>query len=157
AGAGNDTIDGGDDNDTILEGSATNGGDVIGGGAGVDVVDYSGRSFALTVTMDGKKADDRETSEGDNVKADVENILGGAGDDSLTGNDLANTITGNGGKDTMTGGAGDDIFDMLDAADGQDTVHGGLGVDLVDYHARTGDVTAALDNSTASGEATEGD
>ena len=34
---------------------------------------------------DGKTADDGEATEGDNVKADVENIIGGSGADQLVG------------------------------------------------------------------------
>lgn len=39
----------------------------------------------------------------------IENAIGGAGNDTITGNSKANEITGNGGDDTIDGGAGDDV------------------------------------------------
>lgn len=44
---------------------------------------------------------------------DIENAVGGLGDDLIIGNDLDNTITGNGGNDTLDGGLGNDryVFD----------------------------------------------
>ena len=38
----------------------------------------------------------------------VENVVGGAGNDSITGNGFANIITGAGGNDTIVGGGGND-------------------------------------------------
>lgn len=39
----------------------------------------------------------------------IENAKGGSGNDTITGNSLANTFTGGGGNDTLTGGDGLDI------------------------------------------------
>jgi len=150
--AGNDTLNGGAGNDTFDEESASNGGDVMNGGTGVDKVDYSARTSALTVTMDGVAANDGESGENDNVKADVEDIVGGSGNDSITGNGLNNVIDGGDGNDTLNGGAGDDTFAQGAAADGNDTISGGTGSDTVDYGSRTADITAVLDNATASGD-----
>ncbi|HSO32921.1 MAG TPA: calcium-binding protein [Labilithrix sp.] len=151
---GNDILNGDDGNDTFDEGSASNGGDVMTGGAGTDTVDYSARTVAVTVTMDGVAANDGETGELDNVKADVENIKGGSGNDVITGNALSNVITGGAGNDTLNGGAGDDVFLMGAAADGNDTVSGGAGVDTVDYSGRSADLTVVLDGVTPSGDVT---
>jgi flagellin-like hook-associated protein FlgL len=38
---------------------------------------------------------------------EIENALGGAGDDTITGNNLNNLLVGNGGDDTLDGGTGD--------------------------------------------------
>lgn len=38
----------------------------------------------------------------------IENAVGGSGNDTITGNSLANRITGGGGNDRITGGQGDD-------------------------------------------------
>ncbi|MBS2013904.1 MAG: calcium-binding protein [Deltaproteobacteria bacterium] len=151
-GDGNDTLNGDDGDDTFDEGSASNGMDVMNGGNGTDTVDYSARTNALTVTMDGASANDGETNEKDNVKGDVENIIGGSGNDNITGNSLNNVIDGRAGNDILNGGAGDDTFLQGSAADGNDTISGGLGVDLVTYASRTADITAALDGTTASGD-----
>ena len=56
----------------------------------------------------------------------IENILSGSGDDSLTGNSAANNISGGGGNDTLIGGLGNDT---LIGGDGNDTLIGGLGND----------------------------
>ncbi len=50
--------------------------DVFEGGTGVDTVFYKFRSTAVTVDLDGF-ADDGARGEGDNVLADVENLVGG--------------------------------------------------------------------------------
>jgi Ca2+-binding RTX toxin-like protein len=148
-GDGNDTLNGGDGDDVFDEGSASNGGDVMNGGAGVDVVDYSARTADLTVTMDGAAANDGESGEADNVKGDVEDILGGDGDDTITGNALANVITGGDGDDVLNGGAGNDIFVEGATDSGSDTFTGGLGIDTVDYSARTGNLTVTMDGAAA--------
>ena len=156
-GDGNDTMNGDDGNDTFDEGSASNGMDVMNGGNGTDLVDYSARTVALVVTMDGAAANDGEANEKDNVKGDVENIKGGSGDDTITGNSLNNVIDGGDGNDILAGGAGDDTFPQGSAADGNDTISGGAGVDLVTYADRTADITAVLDGSTASGDTGNGE
>ncbi len=149
---GDDVMNGGAGNDTFDEETADNGKDTFNGGAGTDMVDYSGRSVGVIVTMDGKTADDGEGGEDDNVKADVEDLIGTDQDDDITGNTLANTITGGLGDDELDGGAGDDVFYQDADDDGDDTIAGGLGVDTVDYADRTDAVHATLDGATASGK-----
>ena len=157
-GAGADVLNGGDGNDTFDEEDASNGGDTFNGGAGTDTVDYSQRDQALTVTMDGVAANDGEALETDNVKVDVENLIGGSGADNITGNLLANVITGGDGADVLTGGLGNDTFHEGDETNGGDTFNGGDGSDTVDYSARTEDLTVTMDGVTADdGEASETD
>ncbi|MEZ5958975.1 MAG: M10 family metallopeptidase C-terminal domain-containing protein [Hyphomonadaceae bacterium] len=57
----------------------------------------------------------------------IENGIGGAGSDLITGNDVANTLSGLGGNDTLNGG------------EGADTMIGGLGNDTF-YVDNAGDV-----------------
>lgn len=121
--AGNDTFNGNAGNDFfICESTAfgADGADVFNGdtaGApdaatdGVDTVDYSDRTAALTVTMDGSAANDGIASETDDVQEDVENIFGGSNGDTITGNDLDNNIDGGAGVDTLSGGAGNDLIE----------------------------------------------
>ena len=64
--------------------------------------------------MDGANADDGDAGgEQDNVEADIENLLGGSGNDVLVGNDNNNVITAGTGDDVVSGGAG---FDTLSYA-----------------------------------------
>lgn len=123
-GAGNDRLDGGAGPDSLI------------GGAGKDLADYSSRTAAVNVSLDGV-ANDGAAGEQDNVATDVEDLKGGSGNDTLTGDAADNTLDGGRGADTMTGGAG---------------------LDVVDYSTRTADVTADLSGSPGNdGEAGEGD
>jgi len=118
-GLGNDSLIGGNGLDWFAEGSAPNGSDVFSGGAGIDTVDYSGRVASIAVTMDGASANDGDSlGEGDNVSADVENLLGGSGNDTLTGNTSNNMISGGAGDDAIAGGAGNDMLSYASSASG---------------------------------------
>src|SRR5439155_256226 len=72
----NDIMDGQGGNDTFPQGNAPDGTDQITGGDGVDTVDYSGRSGAVTVTLDNL-GDSGESGENDQINTDVENATGG--------------------------------------------------------------------------------
>ena len=159
-GKGTDTLSGGGGNDTIRgEGGNDNlfgsdgrdllnggiGADEILGGGGKDTVDYNQRTANLTIGL-GTAADDGEAGEGDNVRTDIEIVIGGSGNDRIStnsgrpveffgraGND---TLIGGSGADILDGGAGNDSImgqggnDIIQAADGQiDTISGGGGVD----------------------------
>lgn len=60
--------------------------------------------------------------------ADIENAIGGSGDDTIAGNNLANNIAGGSGDDTIDGNTGDD------------TITGGVGDDTIDGGAGTADI-----------------
>ncbi|HEY4056841.1 MAG TPA: calcium-binding protein [Kofleriaceae bacterium] len=163
-GAGNDTLDGGNGNDTFTA-AAADGDDVMTGGAGVDVADYSARTAAQTLSIDGT-ANDGEGSEADNISADIETVKGGSAADTITGSANADTLYGGGGNDTITGGlgadvlygdAGDDLFVEGAAISGGDTFNGGAGSDTVSYASRTVMVTALIDGVAHSGESGEND
>src|SRR6185295_14762220 len=79
----------------------------------------------LTVSIDGV-ANDGDTGEGDNVKTDVETVVGGDGADTLTGSSGNNKLVGGIGNDSLNGAAGDDI---LDGGVGADVMVGGAGND----------------------------
>jgi Ca2+-binding RTX toxin-like protein len=118
-----DGLDGGAGDDTMAAGA---GPDVYNGGDGEDAVtDYAGRSFPVSVTLDNN-ADDGGAGEGDNVMANVEDVTGGAGADTLVGNDADNELDGGAGDDQISGGDGND---GLDGGAGRDTIDGGGGRD----------------------------
>jgi serralysin len=58
----------------------------------------------------------------------IENAVTGNGNDSVSGNDLANVITTNGGNDTISALGGNDT---IAAGSGNDTINGGTGEDTV--------------------------
>ena len=116
AGSGADLVSG-DDADDVLEGGT--GPDTMLGGAGIDTVSYGAEVSPITADPDGVSGDDGATGEGDTVKADVENVVGGFAPDLLAGNDGANLIRGGAGADEIDGRGG---TDQLFGDDGGDTL-----------------------------------
>jgi Ca2+-binding RTX toxin-like protein len=114
--AGANVLQGGSGNDTISGGA---GPDVISGGAGRDVATYASRTSGVAVSIDGQP-NDGSPGEGDNVLPSTEAVVGGAGRDTLVGNDRPNVLVGGGGDDLIVALAGNDL------------VVGGLGRDRVD-------------------------
>ena len=105
-GSGADLIDGGEGNDVLI-GNA--GGDTLNGGDGSDTASYSERTAPVSLSLDSQP-NDGETGEGDAINDDVERLIGGAGNDTLTGNDQNNVLIGNAGDDTLNGGDGNDTL-----------------------------------------------
>ena len=116
-GAGADDVRGGSGNDALGGGLGPDG---LSGGSGRDIVVYGQRRAPVVVTI-GAGANDGVASERDNVKADVESVQGGRGNDVLTGNGRSNRLFGGGGKDRLRGKGGSDVLiggegdDRLDA------------------------------------------
>jgi Ca2+-binding RTX toxin-like protein len=137
--AGNDTLDGQAGND-VLDGGT--GADLLKGGDGSDTADYSKRTANLTIGI-GTLADDGEAGEKDNVQTDIETVLGGSGNDSITGSSASNLLVGNGGGDTLNGGAGNDT---LSGDAGADLLDGGIGSDKAINSA--GDTVLNIENNT---------
>jgi Ca2+-binding RTX toxin-like protein len=115
--------DGGSGNDTLVGDFAT----VFKGGPGNDTADFSTRAENLKISLDNV-ANDGGAGDNANVLADVENVIGGSGNDKLVGNPFANNLQGGAGNDTLYGGAGNDTLDggsgrdMLFGQDGNDTL-----------------------------------
>lgn len=59
----------------------------------------------------------------------VQNVLGGSGDDTLTGNAQNNVVAGGEGSDTLRTGAGDDVL-VIDSYDRSENIDGGEGFDI---------------------------
>lgn len=158
-GEGNDTLRGlgGDD---LLDGGGApprdtavpdDGSDVFFGGPGVDTVTEAGHTGGVVVTFDNLPNDAVVSqSEGsDNVRTDVENVIGTALGDRIFGSPVANRLVGGGGNDRLSGAEGDDA---LVPGPGTDTLAGGPGVDLADYGDGAGPITANLNRGTAAGD-----
>jgi len=139
------TLFGGADNDEIVGGSASDqlhggagidtfrspsedGGDTYDGGPDQDTLHYTGRTLPLIVTI-GTGANDGGDGEGDDIQDSLEHVIGGSGDDQLTGSIYGNQLVGGNGNDTLSGGEGDDA---LYGEAGNDTLTGGAGDDLLD-------------------------
>jgi Ca2+-binding RTX toxin-like protein len=120
-----DILDGENGNDKFDQGSAADCGDTLNGGAGTDTVDYENRMNALVILLD-TAANDGESGEKDNIKADVEIVLGGQGNDTITGSPNADEIHGGPGDDVINAGAGND---KITGNSGNDTLNGEAGDD----------------------------
>jgi Ca2+-binding RTX toxin-like protein len=131
-GRGDDTLFGNDgvndleggEGDDLLYGRG--GKDTLAGGKDVDTALFTELSAKLVVALDGSGNAVAKVNgaEGATLKA-IENLSGGAGDDTLTGNLYANVLAGNGGDDTLRG-----FF-------GVDTLNGGADADTADYRYLT--------------------
>lgn len=125
-GDGVNTIDGGPDDDTIDVGRAGEADDVA-GGSGVDTVTYASHAV-VTVTLDGA-ANDGTGNEQDNVRPDVERVIGTGGDDTLIGSGAADTLDGAGGTDRLEGLGGPDT--LIGGLGTNDATFGGEGDDAI--------------------------
>lgn len=131
-GAGSDELTAGSGNDTIQPGT---GNDNLHGGAGIDTADYADRTANVYITNTGTTTSG-ESGESDRIDADIENLTGGAGNDSLIGNASANTLRGNLGADSFDGAGG---------------------TDLVTYSERTTAVWSSINGAADDGAVFEGD
>jgi Ca2+-binding RTX toxin-like protein len=150
AGAGNNRLRGGAGNDRMTAGL---GADDFDGNGGVDTVDYSARTDALKITLDGSANDGGtffqpttttsrtlagpilqppalQVSEGDNVRETVENVNTGAGNDLIVAGSapINNTFNGGAGDDRIEGRDGNDT---INGRDGDDLLLGGKGSDFI--------------------------
>ena len=80
-----------------------------------------------------------------------ENVTGGASNDILRGNSLANVITGGAGYDNMTGGAGDDTYVFSAAAVFEEDVlfeYTDPGIDALTFSALSSQVNLSLGSTS---------
>ena len=125
-GLGDDTLYGGSENDIFYATNDSDGADLIDGNSGLDTISYSALSDAdnkIEVTLGNngttstvKVFDDLGVYTGalnDDTISNIENITATSGDDTMTGNNLANVLNGRSGSDTVKydylSGAGIDV------------------------------------------------
>jgi len=133
-GSGNDTITG-DKTANLFRGGAGN--DALDGAAGIDTADYSDKTVSVAVALANSTAVDVlvDGLVEDNLRS-IENVVGGSGNDILSGDSLVNRLEGGAGNDILKGGNGKDILD------------GGTGSDTVDYSDKIVAVTLTLSGAT---------
>jgi len=102
---------------------------------GYDTIDMSGSSKNNRIDLTPGSISDTGGLTGNlTIGPDtiIESVIGGSGNDIITGNDADNVLFGNGGADTLNGGRGEDF---LDGGTGADQIHGGEGDDTIIYDA----------------------
>jgi Ca2+-binding RTX toxin-like protein len=143
--AGNDYLSGDAGTDIIVGGTGI---DTISGGTGLDRVSYINAPAAVVADLLFMNANSGDAA-GD-LFFDVENIQGSAYDDSLRGNNVANTMYGGPGNDTIYGRGGNDSLLGLDGNDiliggaNADVLNGGNGADRAAYLAASSGVLADM-------------
>lgn len=149
-GNGNDSLYGLSGDDTLIGGA---GADRLDGGAGTDTASYASASGAVAVKLWNSTATGGD-AQGD-VLTSIENVIGGAGNDSLVGADsIANVLTGGAGIDRLYGLSGNDT---LVGGAGGDQLDGGAGADTASYAGSAASVVVRLWASTATGGDAQGD
>ena len=72
-----------------------------------DTADYSDKTVAVSVTLNGAtNASVKVSGVAEDTIRNIENVQGGSGNDTLTGDALANVLKGGAGNDVLKGGAG---------------------------------------------------
>ena len=146
---GDDVLAGGAGSDNLVGGA---GADAMDGGTGHDRVRYGGSDAAVAIDLSAGTARGGDAA-GDTFE-NVEEVVGSA---------YADTLTGGAGNDWFSGGAGDDLLaggagnDNLVGGPGADTMDGGAGHDRLWYGGSDAGVAIDLSAGTASGGHAEGD
>jgi RTX calcium-binding nonapeptide repeat (4 copies) len=142
---GNDTLTGSAGNNTI---QGLGGFDILDGGAGNDTLDYSEKTGAVTLALNGSTAVFQKLNGvNEDTVFNFENITGGTGADVLTGDGFANVLHGGANNDTLNGGLGSDFIfgdagqDVILFGNGLagdiDNINGGAERDLLDMSSTT--------------------
>jgi serralysin len=123
-GNGNDSLNGGNGDDLLIGGA---GNDLLTGGVGIDTASYEDAATGVTVSLALTTAQNTGGA-GTDTLTQIENLIGSAFNDILTGGAGANRIDG---------GVGNDLFIVATAADhtADEAIIGGAGVDELRFIA----------------------
>jgi Ca2+-binding RTX toxin-like protein len=148
--AGSNVFAGGAGDDVVIGGA---GADAHNGGDGADTADYSASASRVRVNLSTGVALDAD-AQGDSF-ATMENLIGSAFNDILTGATGTSVLTGGAGNDRLSGLDGDDTLsggagtDVLVGGLGADALNGGDGVDTADYSGSASRVRVNLTTGAA--------
>lgn len=157
-GVGDDSVDGGGENDLLIGGAGRDiifgrsgddvaiattgdGNDHYDGGEGTDTYDTSATHTAIIVNLETGVAVSLDT--GTDTIVRIENVVAGAGDDTIVGNGEDNVLTGGAGLDAIDAGGGNDRV-VATTSDGDDDYDGGDGQDIYDISATDADALIDL-------------
>jgi Ca2+-binding RTX toxin-like protein len=150
-GSGDDILTG-DGNVNILTGGAGNdllaggaGADKLYGDAGKDTVSYAGSAIAVDASLASGTGLGGDAA-GDEY-FDIENLIGGDGEDTLTGDGSDNVLTGGIGADSLVGGLGTDTASYFNAGS---SVEASLANAAINSGEALGDTYTDIENLTGS-------
>ena len=142
-GGGDDTLVGGTGNDRFIGGT---GKDAIDGGVGVDTAFYVEKTDAVVIALVGAtNATVKVGGVAEDTLRNIENLTGGSGNDTFTGDLQANALIGGDGVDRLIGGAAND---SLTGGTGRDILDGGADIDTAFYTEKTTTVSVVLNGAT---------
>ncbi|MDM8553643.1 FecR domain-containing protein [Desulfococcaceae bacterium HSG7] len=121
--AGDDYLFGAGGDDTLQGGA---GKDTFDGGGGVNTVTFENAPGPVNVNLDSVIADDGYGNEEE--FSNINNVVGSAHDDAITGNEQSNLMQGAAGADVLKG---EDGADTIFGEAGDDNIQGGAGDDNI--------------------------
>jgi Ca2+-binding RTX toxin-like protein len=163
----------GDASNNIFRGMAGN--DTIDGGAGANTADYSrDKGYGDSVFLNGGNAVVVNLGTGTatdgfgntDTLTNIQNIIGTAFGDTITGDGNGNALDGGDGNDSLsgslgfdsiTGGLGNDTIgggdqgDLLSGGDGNDLINGGMGLDTIDGGIGNDTINCGVANDSVTG------
>ncbi|MBW3245451.1 hypothetical protein KUV57_22660 [Epibacterium sp. DP7N7-1] len=144
-GAGDDLVHGGSGDDYLTAGA---GADSFNGGEGVDTVDFGAEtgSIAVDLALGTAVHEDGTTDQ----LLNLENIIAGTGNDTLSGDAIDNVFDGGAGNDDINAFGGNDT---ISGGHGDDFLSGGTGSDT--YLYRLGDGNDTITDVAGDGEFNE--
>lgn len=121
--------------------SRVSGNDMLIGGDGFDYANFASATDDLSINLANPTGSEIVTSSlgVDTIMSDIEGVIGGSGNDEITGNNQVNHLIGGGGDDELSGRASGDTLDggtgddLLTGRGGNDTLIGGAGNDVFAY------------------------
>jgi len=134
----NNTLDGYNGDDTLSGGG---GNDALIGGIGSDWVDYAAIDSGMTVDLGLGVVVTAE--QGTDTLSSIENVITGAGDDTLIGDENDNVLRGGSGSDSLVGGTGNDTADYTAIGGG---ITADLGSGVVDAGELGTDTLTSIEN-----------
>lgn len=153
-GVGNDSLMGGAGENLLVPGQQTafdsspTGNDTLDGGGGYNVADFSHRTDALTLSNDGNPdSGDISAGEASQIMPNIQAILGGTGNDTITGTVGGEFLSGGAGADSIQGGGASDVLVGGKGADSVNVASEPVGLFLHDGRPDqySGVITPSLD------------
>ena len=132
SGSGNNNINGGDGNDRISFLDLNSMNNIVYGGLGIDVLDFSNYEFSITVNVDSGIVSSNAVEK--LSFSSIEGIFGSQAIDVLEGSNLEDYFFGAGDADIINTLKGDDVISVVSNIE---IIDGGEGIDEISFSHKT--------------------